>query len=199
MVKKSSFPKDRCPDGVYGSQVVYKRPFLEEFMKFCLQRFEVGIWSAAQVHNINGILGCVLQDFKSRFLFVWNQDHCSNYGYKLPGNKRKPLFFKELTKLWSNLGHQFSESNTLLIDDDPYKALLNPANTGIFLDTYNVKDASDNALYLKNELGIFLEGLADAKDVPSYVKLHRIGQPAVGPTHPDWDFYSTIRGRRFKN
>jgi len=26
---------------------VYKRPFSEEFMKFCLERFEVGLWSSA--------------------------------------------------------------------------------------------------------------------------------------------------------
>lgn len=26
---------------------VYKRPFAGEFMKFCLERFEVGIWSSA--------------------------------------------------------------------------------------------------------------------------------------------------------
>lgn len=27
--------------------LVYKRPFVGEFMKFCLERFEVGIWSSA--------------------------------------------------------------------------------------------------------------------------------------------------------
>jgi hypothetical protein len=26
---------------------VFKRPFSEEFMKFCLERFEVGLWSSA--------------------------------------------------------------------------------------------------------------------------------------------------------
>jgi hypothetical protein len=27
---------------------VYKRPHCEEFMKFCLEKFEVGIWSSAR-------------------------------------------------------------------------------------------------------------------------------------------------------
>lgn len=27
---------------------VYKRPYCEEFMKFCLENFEVGIWSSAR-------------------------------------------------------------------------------------------------------------------------------------------------------
>ncbi|KAH9614263.1 hypothetical protein KSS87_019458 [Heliosperma pusillum] len=196
--------KYRSPDGVYASQLVYKRPFLEKFIKFCLQRFEVGIWSSAQVQNTDGVIESVLQEFESQFLFIWDQDRCSDYGYKLPTKKRKPMFFKELTHLWSSLAknsvpkRQFYESNTLLIDNETYKALLNPPNTGIFLDTYNVKDTTDNALDLKNELGQFLEGLAEASDVPSYVKSHPIGQPAIGPTHPDWDFYSRIR-RRFKD
>ncbi|XP_074316312.1 uncharacterized protein LOC141652630 [Silene latifolia] len=192
------------PDGFFGSQLVYKRPFLEKFMKFCLERFQVGIWSSAQVQNTDGVVESVLQEFESRFLFVWDQDCCSDYGYKLPGKKRKPMFFKELTKLWSSLAknsvlnRRFYESNTLLIDNEPYKALLNPPNTGIFLETYDVKDATDNALDLKNELVQFLDGLAEASDVPSYVKSHPIGQPAVGPTHPDWEFYSRIR-RLFKD
>ncbi|KAL9235667.1 hypothetical protein vseg_010409 [Gypsophila vaccaria] len=197
--RKASFPKDRCPDAAYGGQVVYKRPFLDKFLKFCLERFEVGIWSSAQTQNTEGVVDSVLQKFESQFLFVWDQNQCSDYGYKSLENRKKPLFFKELTKLWSSLadrssrGRQFSESNTLLIDNESYKALLNPPNTGIFLETYNVRDSADNVLDPKNELGMFLEGLAEAEDVPSYVKVHPFGLPAVGPAHPNWGFYSRIR------
>lgn len=44
----------------------------------------------------------------------------------------------------------------------------------------------------KKELCFFLEGLADAEDVPSYVEAHPFGQPAIGPQHPMWGFYSTV-------
>jgi hypothetical protein len=40
-------------------------------------------------------------------------------------NKEKPIFLKELKKL-ENPRIQYSESKTLLIDANPYKALLNP-------------------------------------------------------------------------
>ncbi|GMY25111.1 HAD-like domain containing protein, partial [Fagus crenata] len=43
-----NIPRFRHPDASYGSMLVYKRPYCEEFMKFCLQRFEVGIWSSAR-------------------------------------------------------------------------------------------------------------------------------------------------------
>ena len=39
-----------------------------------------------------------------------------------------------------------------------------------------------------SELRIFLDGLVDAEDVPSYVKDHQIGLPAITESHSDWDF-----------
>ncbi|TQD94055.1 hypothetical protein C1H46_020250 [Malus baccata] len=45
---QTKIPSNRTPDGTYGSYLVFKRPFCEEFMQFCFERFEVGIWSSAQ-------------------------------------------------------------------------------------------------------------------------------------------------------
>lgn len=42
------------------------------------------------------------------------------------------------------------------------------------------------------ELRLFLEGVAEAKDVQSYVKDHPFGEPAITPSHPDWKYYSKI-------
>uniref|UniRef100_A0A803MQP3 Mitochondrial import inner membrane translocase subunit TIM50 n=1 Tax=Chenopodium quinoa TaxID=63459 RepID=A0A803MQP3_CHEQI len=173
---KSKIPENRRPDGVYnnGNKLVYKRSFLYEFMKFCLERFE-------------------------------DQKQSTDTGFKALENKRKPLFLKELSKLHSHLanssrGARFSESNTLLIDDDPVKSLCNLGHTGIFPDTYDPSDSHDNALDPKEELGKYLEGLANAEedDVPTYVKANPFGQPAIGPDHPNWDFYSRVL-RRLKN
>jgi len=35
-------------DCLFSSPAVYKRPFCEEFIRFCLENFTVGIWSSAQ-------------------------------------------------------------------------------------------------------------------------------------------------------
>ncbi|KAK1310832.1 hypothetical protein QJS10_CPA08g00522 [Acorus calamus] len=45
---------------------------------------------------------------------------------------------------------------------------------------------------LQGETRMFLEGLADAEDVPSYVAAHPFGQPAITATDPNWYFYSQI-------
>lgn len=42
------------------------------------------------------------------------------------------------------------------------------------------------------ELRKYLDGVADADDVPTYVKEHSFGQPAITPSHPQWNFYSKI-------
>ncbi|XP_024190233.1 uncharacterized protein LOC112194220 [Rosa chinensis] len=41
--EKIYIPNYRRPDAAYGNYKLYKRPYCEEFMKFCLERFEVGI------------------------------------------------------------------------------------------------------------------------------------------------------------
>ena len=37
-----------------------------------------------------------------------------------------------------------------------------------------------------------MQGLVSANDVPTYVKDHPIGQPALTPSHPDWSDYSEV-------
>jgi NADH:ubiquinone oxidoreductase subunit B-like Fe-S oxidoreductase len=54
--------------------LVYKRPFAEEFMKFCLERFEVGIWSSACEKNVDIVLSIVLENLQDKLLFVWDQE-----------------------------------------------------------------------------------------------------------------------------
>ncbi|KAK7373093.1 hypothetical protein VNO80_06490 [Phaseolus coccineus] len=45
----------------------------------------------------------------------------------------------------------------------------------------------------RRELCLYLKGVAEARDVPSYVKDHPFGQPAVTSAHPHWEFYSRVK------
>lgn len=65
--------------------------------------------------------------------YVQDQSHCTSSGFKTIENRNKPLFLKELKKIWDkeepNLPWEkgeYTASNTLLLDDSPYKALRNP-------------------------------------------------------------------------
>ncbi|KAL9843213.1 putative FCP1 domain, HAD superfamily protein [Arabidopsis thaliana] len=148
-------PKNRSPDASCGPNLVYKRPFAEEFMKFCLERFEVGIWSSA----------CELV---SSLNILIDQEECTDSGYKTLENRYKPLFFKDLSKVFKCF-KGFSASNTIFIDDEPYKALRNPDNTGLFPMSFDASNKQDNLLDPEGELCSYLEGLAKSSDVQAYL------------------------------
>lgn len=48
-----------------------------------------------------------------------------------------------------------------------------------------------------SELRLYLDQLAEATDIPSFVKEHQFGQPPITPDHSDWNFYSKVV-RRFE-
>lgn len=65
--------------------------------------------------------------------FVQDQTHCTETGFTTVENRSKPLFLKELKKIWDKEvptlpweKGDYTPSNTLLLDDSPYKALRNP-------------------------------------------------------------------------
>ncbi|CAA2994304.1 Hypothetical predicted protein [Olea europaea subsp. europaea] len=187
-------------DVAYDKLLVFKRPFCTDFIKFCFERFEVGVWSAARNRNIDAALSCVTgPGMRSKLAFVWGQDERTESGFYCLRKEEKPLFLKELKDLWEKKYRslpwekgQYSSSNTLLIDDEPHTCLLNPTDTAIFPQPYKKHDVKDTFLGPNGELRGFLEGLADADDGRTYVKEHRIGQSPITPSHPDWNYYSKI-------
>ncbi|KAH7282101.1 hypothetical protein KP509_35G011800 [Ceratopteris richardii] len=104
---------------------------------------------------------------------------------------------KELSKLWNKVKDglpwnqgDYGPSNTLLVDDTPYKAVLNPPNTAIFPRSYTVQDHGDT--FLRDALRSYLEGIRDAESVPTYVKRNPFGEPSIGPENPLWSHISKL-------
>ncbi|CAK9185996.1 unnamed protein product [Ilex paraguariensis] len=128
-----------------------------------------------------------------------DSSHCTESGSNTLENSYKPLVFKELRKLWethdTNLpwkNGDYNESNTLLLDDSPYKALLNPKHTAIFPSSYSFEERSDNSLGPGGDLQVYLEGLATTENIPKYVEQHPFGERAIDERSPDWNFYSNV-------
>ncbi|KZV45617.1 putative C-terminal domain small phosphatase-like [Dorcoceras hygrometricum] len=192
-------PKDRKADINILRRAVFKRPFCDDFLNFCFQNFDVGIWSSRAKEVINRIVDYLLGNRKQKLLFCWNMSHSTQTGFKTLENIHKPLVFKELRRIWENDGPEFSwkkgqydESNTLLIDDSPYKALLNPLHTAIFPHPYHYEDKDDNSLGPGGHIRVYLEGLLKSENVQEYVKLHPFGQSAINEMNVSWQFYSGV-------
>ncbi|KAI0498449.1 hypothetical protein KFK09_019335 [Dendrobium nobile] len=182
-----------------GGKPFFKRPFCDDFLKFCFDHFHIGIWSSRRKYNVDSALDYLLEEFKHKLLFCWDQSKCTYTGARTIENHHKPLVLKELKKLWnkeeSDLPWQkgdFSPSNTLLLDDSPYKALCNPPNTAIFPYPYRYTDERDNSLGPGGDIRVYLENLLISDDVQHFVEEHPFGQPAITTSDEHWYFYSQI-------
>ncbi|GMI76776.1 hypothetical protein HRI_001346900 [Hibiscus trionum] len=188
------------PHARVNGKGVFRRPFYEEFLDFCFRTFNVGIWSSRVHKNVIGVLD-LLMDRKRRreLVFCYGRKLCTITEFKTLENEDKPLVLKELRKLWDKKlpnipwkKGEYDESNTFLLDDSPYKALRNPANTAIFPYPYQYTDAADCSLAPGGDLRTYLERLAEADNVQKFIEQNPFGQPAITEADPHWDFYSQI-------
>ncbi|MED6140402.1 hypothetical protein PIB30_092804 [Stylosanthes scabra] len=192
-------PKDLIPDSIIARRAIFKRPFYLEFLNFCFEKFEVAIWSSRTKKNTDMVTDYLMGSMKHKLLFCWDAFHCTKTSFKTPENKHKPLVFKDLRKIWEKhdpclpweKGY-YNESNTLLLDDSPYKALLNPPQNSVFPHTFSFQNRSDNSLGGRGDVREYLDGLANAKSMKKYVEEHPIGQQPITKRSPNWNFYFNI-------
>ena len=160
------------PATTLARRAVYIRPGVQEFVEVCTSNFVVVVWSSAKLKNFTKLLSLVFGvDWEQRVAMVWGQEHCTDTGLKHPENAYKPVFLKELSKLWksrelSRFG-QFGAHNTLLVDDSVYKTALNPMFTAIHPPEWTPLAADNNEL---DDIGKLLKQLAEETDIPAFLK-----------------------------
>ncbi|GMH15128.1 hypothetical protein Nepgr_016969 [Nepenthes gracilis] len=146
-------PKGYKADIKIAGRAVFKRPSCSDFLNFCFKRFDVGVWSSRSKRIVERVVHFLMGDVKHKLVFCWDLSHCTESNFRTLENRHKKLVFKELRKIWEkydpNLPWEkgdFDESNTLLLDDSPYKALLNPPHTAVFPYSYDFKDHDDDSI-----------------------------------------------------
>ncbi|GMY12890.1 hypothetical protein FCV25MIE_08129 [Fagus crenata] len=74
-------PKNYKPDFKFAGRAIFKRPFCQDFLKFCFERFEVGVWSsrikysspnANWMKNVTRVTDYLLGDMKHKLLLCWS-------------------------------------------------------------------------------------------------------------------------------
>ncbi|KAB1211533.1 hypothetical protein CJ030_MR6G013275 [Morella rubra] len=192
-------PKNKKSDINIAGRAIFKRPFYLDFLTFCFERFEVGVWSSRSKKNVVKVVDYLMGDMKHKLLLCWDLSHCTTTRFKTLEEKHKPVVFKELRKIWDkhdpNLPWKkgdYNESNTVLLDDSPYKALLNPLHSAIFPYSYKFRKKSDKSLGAGGDLRVYLEGLAVAENTQKYVKQNPFGQRAITQRSKSWDFYQKV-------
>lgn len=195
----SYIPYNYDPDDIIMKKAVFRRPHCDDFLNFCFEKFNVGFWTSRTKRNMEPLLDFILGNNKSRLLFYWDQSHCTDTGYYTVEKKHKPLLLKKLKKLWDKCEPGlpwergvYNESNTLLLDDTPYKALTNPRYTAVFPHTYRFRDVRDNSLGPGGDLRVYLEGLAEADNVQEYVNQNPFGQRPITEKNLSWGYYRKV-------
>ncbi|KAL3343096.1 hypothetical protein AABB24_026916 [Solanum stoloniferum] len=193
-------PRGFKVDIIVSGKAVFKRPFHDDFLQFCFEKFNVGVWSSRIRKNVELFLDFLLGNAKEKLLFCWDQSHCTDTGFPVVGKKRsKPIILKKLKKLWEKFEPdlpwergEYDESNTLLLDDSPHKALCNPPNTAVFPNTYLYTDQKDDSLGPEGDLRIYLEGLSMAENVQKYVESNPFGQRPITEKNVSWRYYCKV-------
>ncbi|KAH1126853.1 hypothetical protein GLYMA_06G204500v4 [Glycine max] len=187
------------PDFVLRGKKVYKRPFCDDFLQFCFDTFHVGVWSSRSKSNVDASIKFLMGKSATKLLFCWNQSHCTKTKFSTVENIDKPLVLKEIRKLWEKAEPdlpwekgEFNESNTLLLDDSPYKALMNPRHSAIFPYSYRYYHTRDSELGREGDLRVYLKGLAKAENVQNYVSENPFGQRPIREANPSWGYYRRV-------
>ncbi|XP_068655049.1 uncharacterized protein [Aristolochia californica] len=67
----ASVPVGRKPDKRMNHKAVFKRPFCDDFLKFCFDRFDMAVWSSRRKDNMKTVVDFLMADLKHKLLFCW--------------------------------------------------------------------------------------------------------------------------------
>ena len=177
--KSSKHQNIRC-----GKEWITLRPGCLDFLASLVEKYNVGIWSTALMHNLKPIIDA-LQEFlgsKLPFFVVWDQEKCSvckNGKIYRPDKLGVETMFKPL----STLGMIFNcdPRRIILIDDSPYKGSINPQENCIYPSTFDTFKEDNTLLH---DLLPYLHRLDEALDIRNVVQIERFGQNPVVSGHP---------------
>ena len=147
-----------------GEYNVYKRPYVDEFLKKCLENYRVAIWSSADDEYVKETVKQLIPEYH-KLEFIWTRLNCSVKivkkpllkGFEYGGFYKEHQWIKPLRRIKQT---EIGIKSTLIIDNSPYKVIESRENA-LIIKSYE-GDESDNEL---NKLYEFLSNFEGIKDV----------------------------------
>ena len=120
------------PDFSIFDYLVYKRPYLQEFLNHIKDDFLIAIWSSASDDYVEAVVKKIIP-IDLRLEFVWGRSRCSyrrnimidEYGYYDPDPSNHHYYIKPLKKLKKQ---GYNLKRILIVDDSPHKSKDNYGN-----------------------------------------------------------------------
>jgi hypothetical protein len=155
------------------------REKLRDFLVLCVSNFIVVFWSSMKVENLKRHFATLflhaLELGKDCLRFAQNWYDVSTYID--PDNEGRPFFLNRMARLLGDsmglAGWGTTAENTLLMDDSPYKNVLNDSYNVVHLLTfmYFTEKSTKKKPYLTHQLWPFLKVLKDSGlSVPIYCR-----------------------------
>jgi hypothetical protein len=193
--------------GIIGKEKVNSmhtrvREKLREFLINCTSNFNVVFWTSMIIDNLERHFATHLSHAPElgkdcpRFAQNW----CDVFTYRIPDNVDKPFFLKRIARLLGDSkslgGRGATPENTLLVDDMPYKNVLNDPYNAVHLVTftYFMEKSTKKRPYLTYQLWPFLKGLKESGLlVPVYCRHHSLfGSKRLFPEDEEYERYKTV-------
>ncbi len=103
---------EREADFLVGQYFVYKRPFLDEFLEFCFENFDVAVWTTATKSYAGEILKTVLKEDQN-LRFCRTRERCT---FAFDAEEREHFFAKRMHKI-RRRGYKLE--SVIVVDDSP--------------------------------------------------------------------------------
>lgn len=150
----------RDEDFQIGDYYVYLRPHLQRFLAFCLETFDVAVWTSATASYAAQAVQAIFED-PSVLRFVWSRPRCTvRFDYET----REHYWVKDLKKI-RRLGHNLEQ--TLAVDDSANKHERNYGNLVRVRPFFGEQD--------DKELLLLIEYLKTLVDVPNVRAVEKRG------------------------
>ncbi|KAL1749105.1 NLI interacting factor-like phosphatase-domain-containing protein [Schizophyllum fasciatum] len=155
----SDDPADRS--ATVRMRKVYRRPYLQSFQDYIFHPttrtwLDTMIWSSAQPHNVHDMVDKCFGAAQENFAAIWARD---TLGLNYQEYRMKTQTTKDLAIPWRKLrlnpgygGKPHSASTTLLVDDSPLKARLQPYNHMAIREYDNATLRRDRLAALKDSV-----------------------------------------------
>jgi hypothetical protein len=193
--------------GIIGKEKVNSmhtrvREKLKEFLVHCASNFNVVFWISMNTDNLERHFATIFSHAPElgkdcpRFAQNW----CDVSTYTDLDNVDRPFFLKRIARLLGDSmglgGRGATAENTLLVDDTPYKNVLNDPYNVIHpvTFTYFTEKSTKKRPYLTYQLWPFLKGLKESGlPVPVYYRQHSLfGSKRLFPGDEEYERYKTV-------
>jgi hypothetical protein len=136
--------------------VIWKRPGVDELLRFAVAHFDVGVWSSAPEADAQAMAWFAFGDLAARLRFIYGRSRCE---LAVRSGGGKPLWLKNLAVVWRAFP-EYGPRNTLLIDDSDEKPRNNPRETRCNPGKWTREQSAAEALRSERKIWEALTALA---------------------------------------